>query len=265
MKLQICQAGKCTVLNQSRATGGSWSLECLQRRACPCTLLHQGDGCCPSHWLTTHPGSCCPHCRLCLDPLATNFWCLTSLCSVFVDLLPQHLLPTAFCFPSVVSNVGNKPYFCHPWLASYKYLLCSQAFKPVWRQGSGQLWKYLGTIPLLMRRAYKPPKTRGEMPFLWAIHAALLSATCCVLPPNQRGKYPPWQLLLTQCNLCLCSLVQAWRPCCHGHKQWKEKEMLKSYYIYYIHEIQKQITKIISFFFESTGPWKKKYICKVDW
>lgn len=193
--------------------------ESLRRRACPRALLRQGDGCCRSHWLTARPGSCCPHCGLCLDPLATNFWCLTSLCSVFIDLLPQCLFPTAFSFPLVISNVGNKSYFCHPRLASYKYLLCSSAFKPMWRQGSGQLWKYIGTIPRLMRRAYKPPKTRGEMGFLWAIHATSLLTMCWILSPNQKGKYSPWQLLLTQCNLCSCSLVQAWRPCCHWYKQ----------------------------------------------
>lgn len=162
-KLKIHQGGKCSFKIET-AIGGSWSLQCVHGRACPCTLLHQGDGCCHSHWLTTHPGSCCPHCGLCLDPLATNFWCLTSLCSVFVDLLPQHLFPTAFCFPLVVSSVGNKPYFCHPWLASYsyKYLLCSSAFKPVWRQGSGQLWRYFGIIPFLMRIADKGSQNKRQ-------------------------------------------------------------------------------------------------------
>lgn len=159
MEPKICQAGKTTVLNQTRAVEGSQSLSASIGEPV------QGDGCCCSHWLTTHPGSCCLHCGLCLDPLATNFWCLTSLCSVFIELLPQQLFLKAFCFPLVVSNVGNKPYFCHPRIASYKYLLCSSAFKPVWRQESGQLWKYLGTIPLFMRRAYKPPKIRGEMGF----------------------------------------------------------------------------------------------------
>lgn len=190
MKLKICEAGKLSFKSKQ----SYWRFlvsECLYRGACPCTLLQQGDGCCCSHWLTTHLGSCCPHCGLWLDPLATNFWCLTSLCSVFVDLLPQHLFPTAFCFPLVVSNVGNKPYFCHPQLASYKYLLCSLAFKTVWGQGSGQLWKYLGTIPLLMRRAYKPPQNKR-----W--NEIFVSHPCCFafyhvlhLTPQQERKISP--------------------------------------------------------------------------